>query len=146
MALPGHTNLARHDLYGLRPRPRPQQQHSRAFNHVINGDRENFLNSQLSRRTTLISRSRLPVTVTTVRPVTPTIIGSSTNNDITTTKTVTNTGHVTSNAGHVTSNARHVTSNAGHVTSVTQTLQNRMASAAVEAAAARSARVNTKRI
>ena len=116
MALPGHTNLARHDLYGLRPRPRPQQQHSRAFNVNNNGDRE-FLNSQLSRRTTLISRSRLPVTVT--RPVTPTIIGS--------------------NKNAVTTAA------AGHVTSVTQTLQNRMASAAVEAAAARSARV-TKRI
>ena len=71
----------------------------------------------------MISRSRLPPVN---RPVTPTIIGNITNNDnkIKTTAT---------------------TINAGHVTSVTQTLQNRMASAAVEAAAARSARV-TKRI
>ena len=123
MALPGHRNLARHDLYGFRPRP--QQHYSRAFNQfstTTNGDRE-FLNTQLSRRTTMISRSRLPPVN---RPVTPTIIGNITNNDnkIKTTAT---------------------TINAGHVTSVTQTLQNRMASAAVEAAAARSARV-TKRI
>ena len=123
MALPGHRNLARHDLYGFRPRP--QQHYSRAFNQfstTTNGDRE-FLNTQLSRRTTMISRSRLPPVN---RPVTPTIIGNITNNDNKIKTVATN-------------------SNAGHVTSVTQTLQNRMASAAVEAAAARSARV-TKRI
>ena len=122
MALPGHRNLARHDLYGFRPRP--QQHYSRAFNQFsTNGDRE-FLNTQLSRRTTMISRSRLPPVN---RPVTPTIIGNNIANNDNKIKTAA------------------TTSNAGHVTSVTQTLQNRMASAAVEAAAARSARV-TKRI
>ena len=100
MALPGQSNLARHDLYGLRPRTRRPIEDMEV----------------LHPRRTLISPiprgGRLPATGST-----------------------TATGHIQPQI--VRGN------NCGHVTSVTQTLQNRMATAA-EAAAAR-ARV-TKRI